>query len=328
MLRTHLLLCLAVPLLATPCAGQLATPAGYKEHALREGNPPEAVWVNRPAEGLLPLGVIHETFSSAAIGEDVGYCVYLPPEYAARADQRFPVIYTLHGNGGNELKCLLDAEVLHEGIVDGRWPPLIMVMPNGGHNTFYKDSAVDPKFRVETMFIQELIPHIDARYRTIANGTGRCIEGFSMGGRGATRLALKYPGMFCSLFCQAGNVPRIAALYDPARPERYPNSLLGKDFETYENNDVFQLLQKNRQQVRRGLRIQIACGTRDGGHLPTVREFHQALLEAGIDHTYIELEGLAHKKTEMIARLRPIWFDYHVESLRRASESSDVRRPR
>ncbi|MCA8993614.1 MAG: hypothetical protein KDA88_16620 [Planctomycetaceae bacterium] len=304
-------------------SAQLVAPEGYKEAHLREGNPPAAVWVNpQPAGVELPEGVSHQTFHSDAIGEDIGFCVYLPPNYDQESDRRYPVIYTLHGNGGNEWKCLLDAEVLHEGIVAGRWPSVIMVMPNGGHNTFYKDSAVDSKFRVETMFIKELIPHIDATYRTIADGSGRCIEGFSMGGRGSTRLAMKYPDMFCSLFCQAGNVPRIATLYDPAHPETYPNSLLGPDRENYVNNDVFELLQKNLKQIKKGLRIQIACGTKDGGHLPTVREFHVALLEAGVDHTYIELEGLAHKKTEMIARLRPIWFDYHVESLRRAAERS------
>lgn len=59
------------------------------------------------------------------------------------------------------------------------------------------------------------------------------------------------------------------------------------------------------------------------GRLPTVRDFHQALVEHNVDHTYIELEGLAHRRTEMIERLRPIWFDYHVESLRRAALEND-----
>lgn len=65
----------------------------------------------------------------------------------------------------------------------------------------------------------------------------------------------------------------------------------------------------------------MACGTRDGGHLPTVRNFHQHLVAHDVDHTYIEFEDLGHQSTEMIKRLEPLWFDYHVESLRRAAEA-------
>jgi len=60
------------------------------------------------------------------------------------------------------------------------------------------------------------------------------------------------------------------------------------------------------------------CGAKDDGHLPTVREFHQALLQAGVDHTYMEIEGLAHNHQEMLSRYQAIWFDYHAESFRRA----------
>ena len=143
---------------------------------------------------------------SKAAGQLVGYTIYLPLDYNTNTDQRYPVIYNLHGNGGNERKGLESMVVLNEGITKGWWPPMIMVRPNGGRSTFYKDSA-DGRFPIETMFINELIPHIDSTYRTIAARHGRCIEGFSMGGRGSTRLALKYPDLFCSLFCQAGKRP-------------------------------------------------------------------------------------------------------------------------
>ena len=283
-------------------------------------NAPSIVWVNEPKEKDLPLptGMTHHTFFSAVAKTNVGYCIYLPPGYETSGDKRYPVIYNLHGNGGNEFHSLEDVKLLHEGIVSGKWPPLIMVLPNGGKSTFYKDSY-DGRFPIETMFIKEFIPYIDKTYRTIAARHGRCIEGFSMGGRGSTRLAIKYPEMFCSLFCQAGNVPHTAEGYDPSKPTEYPNSYLGPDKQNYIDNDVFLLLKKNVEQIKGKLRIQIACGTKDGGHLPTVRDFHQALLDLDIDHTYIELEGLEHQRTKMIETLAPVWFDYHVESLRRAA---------
>lgn len=276
-----------------------------------------ATWVNPPKPGELPTGVTHHTFYSKANKSDVGYCIYLPPNYDPNNPQPYPVIYNLHGAGGNELHSFFDAEVLDAGIKSKRWPPMIMVMPNGGKRTYYKDSY-DKKFMSETLIIREFIPHIDKTYNTLAAGAGRCIEGFSMGGRGSTRLAMKYPDMFCSLFCQAGNVPHTADLFDPSKPDEHPNSYLGPNKQNYIDNDVYHLLKKNLSQIKNKLRIQIWCGTKDPGHLPTVREYHNALLEADVDHTYMEIEGLGHKREQMIAMYRDVWFDYHVESLRRA----------
>ena len=276
-------------------------------------------WVNEPKPGTLPEGVVHRTFASQALGRAVGYCIYLPPGYAAETTRRYPVIYNLHGAGGNELHSFTDVRALHDGIKAQRWEPMIVVLPNGGSHTFYKDSA-DGKTPAETLIIRELIPYIDATYRTIASRDGRAIEGFSMGGRGATRLALKYPEMFCSLHNQAGNVLHIADLFDPAKRDQYPNNYLGPDRARYVENDTFLLLKKNLAAIKGGLRIAITCGTRDDGHLPTVREFHAALLAAGVDHTYLEVEGLAHEHDKLVNQYRPIWFDYHAESFRRAAK--------
>ena len=278
------------------------------------------VWVNElPENKTLPPNTTHRTFDSRLVGQNVGYCLYLPPGYEEHTEQRYPVIYNLHGNGkNNEFHSFEDVTVLHQGIESGKWPPMIMVLPNGGTNTFYKDSY-DGKYPIESILITELIPHIDSEFRTIAGRAGRCIEGFSMGGRGSLRLAMKYPDMFCSLFCQAGNVPATLANFDNA--ENWTDVIggyLGPDRANYEANDAFVLLERNQKQIRENLRILIACGTKDGGHLPTIRQFHQYLIEHRIDHTYIEIEGLTHKRTEMIERLKPIWFDYHVESLRRS----------
>jgi len=250
----------------------------------------------------------------------VGYCIYLPPAYDTSKAERYPVIYNLHGNGGNtEFHGMEEAELLHKGILEGKWPPMIMVFPNGGISTFYKDSH-DGVIPMESIVIKELIPHIDATYRTIASREGRCIEGFSMGGRGSTRLAVKHPDLFCSLFCQAGNVPAMLEKYDEGGDwKSIINGYLGPDRQAYVDNDVFAVTEKNLKQIKGRLRILIACGTKDGGHLPTVRNFHNHLVNLKVDHTYMELEGMGHKKSEMIKRMEPIWFDYHVESIRLAS---------
>ena len=125
--------------------------------------------------------------------------------------------------------------------------------------------------------------------------------------------------MFCSLFCQAGNVPHLLEAFDETEPESRGNLLLGADRANWEADDVYELTKTNVDRIKANLRIQIACGTKDSGHIQTLRDFHAHLLTLGIDHTFIELEGLAHKRTEMISRMKPIWFDYHVESMRRAN---------
>jgi len=259
--------------------------------------------------------VTHRTFHSDAHAADVGYCIYLPPGYESDAGERYPVIYNLHGADGNELHGFDDVAVLDAGIRDGRWPPMIVVLPNGGKRTFFKDSH-DGRFRSETLIIRELIPHIDGNYRTIVAREGRCIEGHSMGGRGATRLAMKYPTMFCSLFNLAGNVPRTAAHFDPARKDTYPNNYLGPDKWNYIDNDAHELLTKNIGEIRGKLRVQLWCGTRDLDHLVTMRDFHEALLAAGVDHTYMEIEGRGHGKKPILDLYGSIWFDHHVESMR------------
>ena len=276
-------------------------------------------WIHKePRKRDLPVPdyYLHNTFFSKAAGQQVGYCIYLPPNYKADSNKRYPVIYNLHGNGGTEWDRGQECTVLHEGILAGKWPPMIMVFPNGGKTTFYKDSY-DGKLPIETMFIKELIPYIDKNYRTIARQEGRAIEGFSMGGRGSTRLVMKYPNMFCSLFCQAGNVPHTAAGYAPDSPDTYPNYYLGPDKQAYIENDAFLLLAKNLKAIKQ-LRILIACGTQDDTHIVTIREFHQALLEHGVDHSYWELEGLKHSRKQFIKLLSPLLYDYHVESFRRA----------
>lgn len=304
--------------------GQNGSQINRQSKKKKAPSPASIVWVNDAKESQLPLpeNTRHLTFHSKLVGQDIGYCIYVPPGYedsaAENPPRRYPVIYNLHGNGGNEFTSLDSIAALHAGIESKRWPPMIMVLPNGGHSTFYKDSA-DGKFPIESIFLKELIPLIDSTHRTIADRTGRCIEGFSMGGRGSTRLAMKYPEMFCSLFCQAGNVPHLLEVYDEADPDSRPGLLLGSDRANWEADDVYALTAKNADRIKANVRIQITCGTADSGHIKTIRDWHRLLLELEIDHTYIELEGLGHKRSKMMELLRPVWFNYHVESMRRAT---------
>src|SRR5690606_8131819 len=75
-----------------------------------------------------------------------------------------------------------------QAIERGDIPPVIGVFPNGGRSGY--------RGNVEQMIVSELIPHIDAEYRTISNAQSRALVGFSMGGAGAVYLATVYPERF------------------------------------------------------------------------------------------------------------------------------------
>jgi endo-1,4-beta-xylanase len=279
-----------------------------KAKAAKQANSDE-MWVTEVGEPL-PTGVTHHTYYSPSMRREVGYCVYLPPGYAAHPERRYPVIYNLHGAGGNELRTVHSAVVLQEGILAKRWPEMIIVFPNGGRSTMYQDSA-DGRFMAETTVIHELIPHVDRSYRTIADRRGRCIEGFSMGGRGSTHLAMKYPQLFGSLFNQAGNVYRVSDA------SQLPNPYLGSDPERLRANDPYVNLAKNLAYIQKNLPIQIGCGTADMEHLISIREFRKELLKLEVPHLYFEVEGLDHNQKKMIAGRQATWFDFHIDSLKK-----------
>lgn len=298
LLTTFLLLSLCSPLSAQKAKG--------KSKANQANS--DDMWVMSPLPEL-PTNVTHHTFRSESMKREVGYCIYLPPGYEKDTELRYPVIYHLHGAGGNETRSVYSASVLHEGIVAGKLPEIIMVFPNGGRSTMYQDSG-DGRFMSETMMIKELIPHIDATFRTIADRKARCIEGFSMGGRGSTNLAMKYPQMFGSLFNQSGNV------YHVSDPANLPNAYLGEDPQRLRDNDAFLNLTKNLDYIKANMRIQVACGSADPDHLKTVREYHGALTAAGMPHSYFEVEGLDHNQKKMIDGRKDTWFDFQIESLK------------
>lgn len=168
-----------------------ATDGGSEQSSFR--------WVNPLKRDDLP-GVRHATFPSPSMKIEVGYCVYLPPGYDAQenAEQRYPVVYYLHGGRpGDETKSVQLVQEIHKHIESGAIPPLLYVFVNGGPVSHYnmpdRENAMG-----EDVFVQELIPHVDATYRTIAKRAGRAIAGFSQGGRGTTRIMFKYPEVFCS----------------------------------------------------------------------------------------------------------------------------------
>jgi enterochelin esterase-like enzyme len=162
--------------------------------------------------------VLREDFFSTTLNRTYQYNVYFPSGYEG-SDARYPVIYLLHGRGDTMDGWLEARAALDELIADGSIPPLIAVMPDmpsSERASYYVDSeytgALYPAEPVESAFIGDLIPHIDATYRTVAAREGRLIGGNSMGGYGATRYAMTYPDLF------VGALILSPAVYSPLPP--------------------------------------------------------------------------------------------------------------
>ena len=271
-------------------------------------------WVNPPADP--PRGVTHHVFPSAAMKTDVGFNIYLPAEYATAVNKRFPVIYWLHGAGGHESQGLAQAALLDKAITAGLMPPTIMVIPNGGKRSEYRDWKAQ-NILAETMIIKELIPLIDARYRPAAAPFGRAIEGMSMGGNGSLKLALKYPELFGSVVAIAGTYGRIRLdgyYYLGVAPEQ--RKWVAQLAQWYsEDDDVFELAKKNYNRLGH-LAIRLLIGTEDVS-FPDSEKLHVHLRDLGVAHEYEILLGVSHNTTQYYDRAGIQGFQFQAGGFKR-----------
>ncbi|WP_117210663.1 alpha/beta hydrolase-fold protein [Allorhizocola rhizosphaerae] len=158
------------------------------------------------------------------------YNVYLPHGYE-RGDQRYPVLYLLHGRGDTmqawtQVKSDLDAL-----IAKGTVPAVIAVMPDAPwseRGNYYVDSQHVDGFAVETALTRDLVAHVDATYRTAAHRQARLIGGYSMGGFGAIRYALAHPDLFAHALVLS------PAVYTPQPPA----DSSARGFGAFGNGDV------------------------------------------------------------------------------------------
>ncbi|MEU3352928.1 alpha/beta hydrolase-fold protein [Streptomyces sp. NPDC037389] len=139
-------------------------------------------------------------FETAEIGWKPAVNVLLPDDYHT-SGRTYPVLYMLHGGGGDFIE--FDRMGIRE-LTAGK--PIILVMPDGGKTGWYSNpvrSNVGPR-NWENFHINQLIPWIEANFRTYAEYDGRAIGGFSMGGFGALKYTAKYYGHFASVSSYSG----------------------------------------------------------------------------------------------------------------------------
>jgi enterochelin esterase-like enzyme len=255
-------------------------------------------------------------FDSKAAGRQTSCHVFTPQVYKTGTEQRFPVLYWLHGTGGGLPGIPRLSEFFDRAMQEGKIPPMLVVFPNGLAESMWCDSK-DGVAPIETIFIKELIPHIDATYRTIAAREGRILEGFSMGGYGAARLGFKYPQLFGAVSILAGGPldldftgPR--ATGNPAERERILNSTFGGDLDYYRLQNPISIVQKQADGVRGKVRVRMAVGARDNTG-PLNRAYSEHLKKLNIAHTFTIVPGVGHETLALLKGLGEANWEFYRE---------------
>jgi enterochelin esterase-like enzyme len=208
--------------------------------------------------------------------------VYTPPDYDRDASRRYPVLYLQHGSGESEKSWSAQGRanfILDNLIAERKAEEMIVVMEQGYAAKAGSSVGANPRGNegFEELVVNDLVPMIDAVYRTIPKRESRAIAGLSMGGGQAVRIGLGHMDLFASvgsLSGGAGAPPGGAA--NPSRPEGIVKAL--SDPPAF--NSKMQL-------------FWIGCGQQDGGHA-RAKEAHEALEKAGVNHVWFETAG-AHE---------------------------------
>ena len=155
--------------------------------------------------------------ASAALGITKEFYVYTPPGYAQSPGRRYPVLYLFRGHEKEWINKFEDGSRGGKNVIDvyeqllaaGQVGPMILVFPGisstdnsvPGMLTNFKAPHLTTKAGVGTgrfhdYFVQDLIGHVDANYRTVASKAGRGVDGFSLGGFMSAKIAAQHPELF------------------------------------------------------------------------------------------------------------------------------------
>jgi endo-1,4-beta-xylanase len=284
-------------------------------------------WVD--PDRTAPAGTTFNTFKSDTIKGDVCYVIYLPPDYE-KSTTRYPVLYFLHGSGGTAGRGAGTAARYDKAIRAGKIAPMIIVYVQGLRGaTMYCDSR-DGLYPLETVIVKDLIPHVDATYRTIASRGGRAVDGFSMGGFGAAHLGFKYPEVFGVVSIQAPAL--LGPDLDQTTPKRaWPRNFgpaMDGDMEYFRANDPFNLVPKNADALRDRTFIRIICHIESDNWLaPQCEKLHEVLMANVIPHQFLYLSNVkSHNQGQVMDTLGDAGLMFFGSSFDRLQNGPEARR--
>lgn len=218
---------------------------------------------------------------SPSMGKSYPALIVLPDSHK-NTTKKFPSLYLLHGHSGNFAGWYDIATQMKQ------WADLyqlVIICPDGDHDSWYLNSPVQKNRKFETYFAEEITGYIDSHYKTFNRPESRGISGVSMGGHGAMYLALKHPDVFGLVGSSSGGLDLL-----PFHNDWNLQVLLGpfpENMEVWKEYSCYYLLDKMNAT---NLKIWIDCGTGDF-FLDVNRKFHERLLQKKMDHEYLEKPG-------------------------------------
>ena len=217
---------------------------------------------------------------SKAMNKQVPVTVLLPNAYHSL--DNMPVVYLLHGHGDNNTAWDVKGNT---GLLADQYN-VILVMPDGGTNSWYWDSPVDPTYKYETFVSKELVEYIDSHYKTRADRTGRAITGLSMGGHGGLWLGIRHQDTYGAAGSTSGGVD-----IRPF-PKNWGMSLrLGTIEENPKNWDNYTVINLVDQLKPDAMKLIIDCGTEDFFYEVNCA-LHEKLAAAKIPHDFYTRPGV------------------------------------
>lgn len=226
----------------------------------------------------VPHGTLtHRWYNSKGLNQNRRINIYTPPGYES-STEKFPVLYLLHGFGGDEDEWInfgRATQILDNLIAQGKAKPMIVVMPNGhtameaapGESAmgFYKPSREKDRADVANAFVanfKDIIGFVESNYRVIPDKAHRAISGLSMGGGHSINISRTYENTFdyVGVFSASGSGDNT---FDASLKKQFSN----------------------------GLKLYwLGMGTEDGGYERN-KQFRAKLDNLGLKYTYMETGG-------------------------------------
>ncbi len=234
----------------------------------------------------VPHGMVSEVMYFSKITQAWRRCyVYTPPGYEENQNIRYPVLYLQHGSFEDESGWSRQGKanlILDNLIAENKAVPMIIVMDNGYAFKPQEPQVVTnptrPAMVFEDVMIQEIIPMIDKRFRTIADREHRAIAGLSMGANQTMRIIMNNLNVFSAYggFSGTSNYPSS----DEIDPATFLDGKFSSGKEVNQKIKVFFL----------------SLGTKEPNpFLGSVGAFRKMLEKQGIKYTFYESPGTAHE---------------------------------
>ncbi|KGN84821.1 alpha/beta hydrolase [Porphyromonas gulae] len=213
---------------------------------------------------------------SPSMNKEIPVLVVLPDIALGSEGKSCPVVYLLHGYGGNAETWINIKPDLPQ-IADQKG--IIFVCPDA-RNSWYWDSPIDPAFRYETFVASELVEYVDLHYKTVTDREGRAITGLSMGGHGALWIAFRHQETFgaCGSMSGCADIRPFPKNWEISRR-------LGSLAENPKLWDEYTVINNLDSLRSEALAILIDCGVEDF-FLDVNKELHASLLTRQIDHDF------------------------------------------